>query len=59
MSFEDLKAEVAKLSVDEQNEIAAMLTCLRHKRDPELAAENKAGEEQWITLDELKKAWGD
>lgn len=56
MSFEDLKAEVDKLSVDEQNKIAAYLTHLRHQRDPELA---EPGEPEWITAAELKKRWGD
>ena len=60
MSLEQIKAEVASMSVDQQNHLAAYLAHLRHQRDPALLRElttriDDRDPANWLTLNDLKE----
>jgi hypothetical protein len=62
MSIEQIKAEVAAMSVEQQNHLVAYVIHLRHERDPKLKEElaRKMDDREpanWKTLDQLKEHW--
>jgi hypothetical protein len=61
MDLEAIKAEVAGMSEEQQNRLAAFLVHLRHRRDNEegqsVASRGGKRTEQWISLDRLKEKW--
>ncbi len=57
MSLEDVKTAVAGVPQEDQDELAAYLVYLRHRRDPGIAAESRARMDDadgrnWLTGDE-------
>ena len=60
MSVQELKKELAALSMMEQAELVAFLFHLRHKADPEYqaAVDRRAGDKDpspWLTPEEFEK----
>jgi hypothetical protein len=62
MSLEDVKMAIAGMPQADQDQLAAYLVYLRHRRDPSIAAELRAKiddtkQENWLSLDELRERW--
>ena len=63
MSVSQIKAELARLPVIKQDEMAMYLVQLRRLRDPQVRREitrrnASHRKKDWISLDQLKTAWG-
>jgi hypothetical protein len=64
MSLEKIKAEIAQMPKEQQDQLAAYLVHLRHQRDPEISAEirtkiDDTDRAKWLSLDELREDWKD
>lgn len=64
MSLEEVKTQIARLPTDQQDQLAAFLVHLRHRRSPGALAETSArlddnNPASWLCLDELKEKWKD
>ena len=64
MNLEEIKTEVAGMSKEQQDHLAAYLVHLSHRRDSGLHQEITARIEDkdpgnWISLDQLKEQWKD
>ena len=62
MTVEQIKSELASLSEEEQNHLAAYLTHLRHARDEvtrqEITTRNADRDPaNWVSPEELRKHW--
>jgi hypothetical protein len=61
VSLEEIKNEVVAMPEAQQDQLAAYLVHLRHRRDPEVRKDisTKNGSRdpaQWLSLDELKRS---
>jgi hypothetical protein len=64
VSLEEIKIEIAGLTREQQDQLAAYLVHLRHEQDSKIRAEITAKIEDknpanWVSLDELKEKWKD
>ena len=64
MSLEDIKSEIAGMTREEQDQLAAYLVHLRHEQDTKVRADITAKIDDkdpahWVSLDELKEKWKD
>ena len=64
MSLDQLRNELAELTAEQQNHLAAYLVHLRHQKDPEVRREITArlddqNPEGWISPGELREKWKD
>jgi hypothetical protein len=64
VSLEEIKSQVTAMSEDQQDQLAAYLVHLRHRRDPQIRKDITARIEnhdpqQWVSLDELREKWKD
>jgi len=62
MSLDELKAEIAALSPEQQRQLAAYLVHLRHEQNAETQAElarriDDRTPGNWLSLNELKEKW--
>jgi hypothetical protein len=63
MSVEQIKTELARLPLKQQDELATYLRHLRHLRTPKVRREitrrnGSRAARDWVSLSELKKHWG-
>lgn len=64
MSLEEIKTEVAGMSQEQQDQLAAYLVHLRHQRDSRIREEITARIDdkdpgKWVSLGELREKWKD
>lgn len=64
VSLEDVRSTIARMSPEDQDQLAAYLVHLRHRRDPRIVAEMRAKiddrkREHWLSLDALREQWKD
>jgi hypothetical protein len=62
MSIEQIKAEVAVMPEEQQNQLMAYMIHLRHERDPQARREitqrnDDHDPSHWITPEQLKEHW--
>ncbi len=64
MRLDEIKTELAELPQKEQDQLAAYLVHLRHRRDARACSEMNArlddtAPDHWISADELREKWKD
>ena len=64
VSFKEIKNGLAELPEDQQDQLAAYLVHLRHKRDTRLRDElssrlDDKNPDHWISTDQLREHWKD
>ena len=64
MSLDEIKTELSELPQKEQDQLAAYLVHLRHRRDAQACGEMNArlvntDPDHWISADELREKWKD
>jgi hypothetical protein len=64
VSLDEIKSQVTAMPDARQDQLAAYLVHLRHRRDPAIRRDITAkidnqDPKQWVSLDELKEKWKD
>lgn len=64
MGIDQIKSEIAGLSEEQQNHLAAFLVSLRHQRDDSVVRKiterlDDRDPAHWATLDQLREKWRD